>query len=95
MEIFAESAAIAVTELSASNCHRAAGGMPPLGNYTLYYGATLSPLQLAGDLIVIETLWNGRAVIRVTSTTGDVVCAGEVSEPEPPVFADDFESEQS
>lgn len=99
VEYFVESTALAVTDVSASNCQRAGGGMPPLGTYTLFYGPELTPVQLVGDPMVIQPLWDGRAVVRVTSTSGDVVCSGEVNEPEPPepteppVFADDFESE--
>lgn len=97
VEFFQESAAMAVTETAATGCQRSGGGLPPLGSWTLYYGPTLSPLQLTGQL-EISMLWDGRAALHVTTTTGDVVCAGEVEEPlppeppEPPVFEDDFEA---
>lgn len=96
VEFFHESTALGVSDVAATNCHRSGGGVPPLGTWTLYYGPTLTPLQLTGEL-EIRMLWDGRASLRVTTTTGDVVCGGEVEEPlppepaEPPVFADGFD----
>lgn len=96
VEFFQESAAVAVTETAATACQRSGGGLPPLGSWTLYYGPTFSPLQLTGQL-EISMLWDGRAALHVITTTGDVVCTGEVEEPvapeppEPPIYADGFE----
>src|SRR5690606_12773359 len=63
-----------------------AGGLPPAGDHTLFYGPSLQHVQLQG---AIEIRRGDYFAIEVASTAGDLACAGEVSGD--PIFAGDFE----
>jgi hypothetical protein len=60
------------------------------------YGSSLTPLQMTGDFTIVK-LGLAQSGVVLTSSTDDVVCAGDVAAPyspippETPVFADGFE----
>lgn len=80
-----------VTQTSMAGCDRRDGSVQQYSHLALFYGPNLDVVYLAGSTYSCFGDTADRAcALAMTSTTGDIVCAGAVAAPDA-IFADGFE----
>lgn len=85
--------AMIVPGVQMTNCGRSNGQGMVFGSFTLYYGASAYMVPLSSNQFSIQRPSSATTIFELASTTGDMICLGQVADPTQAsvLFASSFE----